>query len=82
MKVVDAVTQKNAAAAHEFAATAEELSAQAARLEELVGQFRLGGEAEDGVAAPEGLSASLSVAEAVHERARRLTQRLGAIIEP
>ena len=80
MKLVDAVTQRNAAAAHEFAATAEQLSAQATRLEEVVGQFRLGGEAE-GVAAPAELPASLSVAEAVRERARRLTQRLEAVEE-
>jgi len=41
MKHVDELTQRNAAAAEEFAATSEELSAQASSLEELVGQFRV-----------------------------------------
>ena len=79
MKRVDAVTQQNAAAAHEFAATAQELSAQATRLEELVGQFRLPGDAGgQRVAAPGAVPHSLSVAEAVRERGRRITRRLSA----
>lgn len=41
MKRVDEVTQRNAASAAEFAAASEELSEHAARLEKLVGQFRL-----------------------------------------
>ncbi|MEP6733019.1 MAG: methyl-accepting chemotaxis protein [bacterium] len=41
MKRVDELTQRNAAAAEEFAATSQELSAQATTLEELVGQFRI-----------------------------------------
>jgi methyl-accepting chemotaxis protein len=41
MSNVDQVTVRNAASAEEFAATAQELSTQAARLRELIGQFRI-----------------------------------------
>jgi methyl-accepting chemotaxis protein len=41
---VDQVTQRNASAAEELAATAEELSAQASALEQLVSFFRVGDE--------------------------------------
>jgi methyl-accepting chemotaxis protein len=41
MSRVDQVTQQNAPAAEELAATAEHLSEQAARLQELVRWFRL-----------------------------------------
>jgi len=41
MSNVDEVTNRNAASAEEFAATAEELSTQALRLRELIGQFRI-----------------------------------------
>jgi methyl-accepting chemotaxis protein len=44
MTRVDDVTRRNAATAEELAATAQELSDQASRLEELVGQFRIGAE--------------------------------------
>lgn len=44
MTQVDQVTQRNASAAEELASTAEEMSAQAAALQQLVGFFRTGGE--------------------------------------
>ena len=45
LEAVDDVTQRNAAAAQQLAAMAEEMSAQADSLERLVGFFRLPGEA-------------------------------------
>ena len=80
MKRVDDVTRRNAEAAHNFAATAEELSAQATRLEELVGQFRLA-QSEAPAVAPLLVPASLSVTPAERDRSRRLTQRLSALEE-
>jgi methyl-accepting chemotaxis protein len=51
MANVDQVTVRNAASAEEFAATAQELSTQAVRLRELIGQFRIDERAESLIAA-------------------------------
>lgn len=55
MKQVDGVTERNAVAAEDLAATAEEMAAQAEALHDLVQFFRLGDDADDGNAfAPSG----------------------------
>jgi methyl-accepting chemotaxis protein len=47
MSAVDQVTQRNAAASEELSSTAEEMSAQAESLQDLIGFFRAEGEAAD-----------------------------------
>ena len=52
MRLVDDVTQRNASAAEELAATAEEMAAQVETLQALLAFFRLGPDADRGVAGP------------------------------
>jgi methyl-accepting chemotaxis protein len=48
MKQVDGVTERNASAAEDLAATAQEMAAQAEALHDLVKFFRIGDEADEG----------------------------------
>jgi methyl-accepting chemotaxis protein len=50
MGQVDQVTQRNASAAEELSSTAEQMAAQAEALQQAVGFFRVGDEAEAGAA--------------------------------
>ncbi len=73
MLQVDQVTQRNAAAAEEFASTAEEMSAHADGLQQIVAFFRGTASADDGTG-PDGRGAVLPASEHVRPSRRLASQ--------